>query len=106
MPSERRQDYPQILEKLDGIRQEMAEVKLNSTKIATLVEERNNSNVAWRGELCKKFDKIFAWLEGLPCKERGVTNDSRKNHVDTLLKLLWGALGIIFTILVIHLGWK
>jgi hypothetical protein len=95
MVEERRKDYPDILDTLDIIRKEMAEVKLNAIKIATLVEERNLSALQWRVDVCKKFEKIFNWLEILPCKERKLNT-----------KLVWLAIGVLGTLLFIHLGWK
>lgn len=92
---ERRHDYPKILEALEDIKKDVTEMRIESTKIATLVEERNDSAIVWRGEVCKKFDRIFSWLEKLPCKERTLNT-----------RLVWGAIALIGGILLTHLGWK
>ena len=95
MSEERRQDYPKIIEKLEDIRVEMS-------KVATKVEERNESALIWRGDVCRKFERIFQWLDKLPCKEREERSKSQKIFDG----LLWGGLGITFGILIVHLGWK
>lgn len=95
MPDERRQDYPKILDILADIKAETVESRLEAKRIATLVEERNVGAMQWRGEVCRKFDKIFSWLELLPCKERKLNT-----------KLLWGAIGLVGGILIAHLGWR
>ena len=92
---ERRADYPRILDAVNEIKTDMA-------KVATLVEERNQSALQWRGDVCKKFDRIFTWLDSLPCKER----QERSKNQQIFDGLLWGAIGVTFTILVIHLGWR
>ena len=95
MEQERRGDYPKILETLSDIKAEMA-------KIAAMVEERNTTALLWRGDVCKKFDKIFTWLENLPCKERA----TMYKDLNMILRLIWGAIGITFALLVVHLGWR
>lgn len=92
---ERRQDYPKILDKLDDIKAELI-------RIVTVVEERNTTALQWRGDVCKKFDKIFGWLENLPCKERLEKHKSSQ----LTLTLIWGAIGIVFALLAVHIGWK
>jgi hypothetical protein len=92
---ERRQEYPRILDILDNIKTEMSKMAANMEVVATKVEERNSTAIAWRLEVCNKFDKIFKWLGGLPCKERAVNT-----------KLLWLAIGVIGGLLFAHLGWK
>jgi hypothetical protein len=99
---ERRTDYPRILEKLDEIKSGQEDNKVEVKRIATLVEERNNTAIIWRDNVCKKFDKIFEWLEKLPCKERG----EMYKHIALTRKLIWGAIAITFGILVSHIGWK
>ena len=99
---ERRTDYPRILEKLDEIKSGQEETRVETKRIATLVEERNTSANVWRDSVCKKFDKIFEWLEKLPCKERG----EMYKHLNLTRKLIWGAIGITFALVVSHLGWK
>jgi hypothetical protein len=64
------------------------------TKVATLVEERNESAIAWRGEVCKKFDKqneksdkqtekideLAEKIDKLPCPQREeITKGVRKD---------------------------
>ena len=93
--TERREDYPKILDAIESIRTDIA-------KVVTQVEERNNSALQWRSDVCKKFDKVFTWLEQLPCKERAGLYESVKN----VLICVWGAIGIVFTILAVHIGWK
>jgi hypothetical protein len=83
-----------ILEALENIKVEMA-------KVTALIEERNNTAVAWRLEVCEKFNRIFKWLSVLPCKER----QERSNSQKIFDGLLWGAIGITFTLLIVHLGW-
>ena len=95
MTEERRRDYPKMLELLADIKTETVDSRIETKRIATLVEERNLSAMAWRGDVCKKFDKIFKWLEELPCKERKLNT-----------KLLWGAVGLIGGIMIAHLGWR
>lgn len=92
----------QILNTLNEIKTEMIDARLEAKRIATLVEERNCSAIAFRDSVCKKFDRIFLWLEKLPCKERG----ERTKNQQIFDKLLWGAIGITFGILVVHLGWR
>ena len=92
---ERRQDYPSIHLILSDIKLEMARVNEEAQRTATLVEERNSTALQWRTDVCKKFDKIFSWLEILPCKERKLNT-----------KLLWGAVCLIAGILIAHLGWR
>ena len=99
---ERRTDYPKILDKLDEIKEGLEKSNLEAKRIATLMDERNSSATIWRDNVCKKFDKIFSWLETLPCRERA---EMYKGFTFSR-KLLWGALGITFAILVSHLGWK
>ena len=83
---ERRVDYPTIIEKLEDIKVEMA-------RVATLVEERNFTAISWRDQVCKKFDKIFDWLEKLPCKER--------KSLSIQVKALWGFIGAIVIAVVV-----
>lgn len=85
---ERRGDYPKILDTLSEIKAEMS-------KFAAMVEERNITALQWRSDVCKKFDKIFKWLEELPCRERKLNT-----------KLMWGAIVFVAGLIVAHLGWK
>lgn len=86
----------------DKVQQSLDEIKVAMAKVATLVEERNITAIEWRGEVCKKFDRIFKWLADLPCKER----QERSKGQQIFDGLLWGAVGVTFGILIIHLGWK
>jgi hypothetical protein len=54
MPEERRTDYPKILETI-------TEIKIDLAKVVALTEERNNSALLWRTEVCKKFEGIKSY---------------------------------------------
>jgi hypothetical protein len=85
---ERRRDYPDISERL--------------TRLETLQEEDKTDRITWRKSLCDKIDKIFSKLEGLPCRERGEMYRGLRMRE----ALMWGAIGIVTTLLFIHLGWR
>lgn len=92
---ERRTNDLKILEKLNDIDKEMNRVAVNAEIISTKVEERNVSNNLWRTDVCKKFDKIFTWLETLPCgKHDGIDKAlaSSVNRIWAILIIIIGAL--------------
>jgi hypothetical protein len=70
----------------------------DKAKIDVLEERVTNwmeSTTEYRRDLCRKIDIITNSISKLPCAERKLST-----------KLLWGAIGITFGIVVAHLGWK
>lgn len=66
--------------------------------LARLEEKVNgwmDSTTEYRRNLTEKIDNLMSKFSHLPCKERGLGT-----------KLMWGAIGVIGTLLFIHLGWK
>jgi hypothetical protein len=53
------------------------------------------STTEYRRSLCGKIDNLYKKFDNLPCRERNLGS-----------KLLWGAVGVIATLLFVHLGWK
>jgi hypothetical protein len=80
----------------------MSNLETEIKVLSERVENWMSTTTEYRKLLCDKIDKINTKVELLPCKERG---EMYKNAKFTT-KLLWGALGITFGILIAHLGWK
>jgi hypothetical protein len=96
-----------ILEALDKIKTEMNAVAIEAREIATKVEERNDTAILWRMEVCKKFDKVFNWFENLPCREREERNKQESRTQTMLWTGSWICVGVLFTLIAVHLGiWK
>ena len=88
--------------------------KLNNLEVTVAsftakVTEWMDSTVQYRKDLCikqdrmlKKQDSLDEKINTLPCKERG---EMYKN-AGKMTKLVWGAIGITFGIVIAHLGWK
>lgn len=78
---------------------------MERTTIEVLEERVANwmtSTTDYRKDLCQKIAYITKKLDDLPCKERG----EMYKGIKTTQRLLWGAVGIVFGILLAHLGWK
>lgn len=58
--------------------------------------------VEYRDALTKDLGDIKKFVSDLPCKERG----EMYKGIGVGFKLLWGAIGIVFTLLVAHLKWQ
>ena len=56
----------------------------------------------YRVSLCNKIDKLFQKFESLPCKERSEIYKG----LAVREKLIWGAIGVVATLLFIHLGYR
>jgi len=96
-----------ILEALDKIRIEMNHIAVNAQEIYTKVEERNTTAILWRQDVCRKFEKIFNWFEVLPCKVREERNKQETRTQTLLWTGSWICVGILFTLIAIHLGvWR
>lgn len=83
----------------------MEERRRDDVEIRVLKERVENwmsTTTEYRKALCEKIDRIGQKFESLPCKERGEMYKSAKFAA----KLIWGAVGITFGILIAHLGWK
>ncbi len=73
------------------------------------VENWMNTTTEYRHSLCEKINeikvsvgKVVDTVNNLPCKERGeITKGQGVTN-----KLIWAAIGIVFGLLVAHMGWK
>jgi hypothetical protein len=87
---------PRILEAINDIKTEMA-------RIATKVEERNESALVWRGDVCKKFDRQNEKIDNLsdkvgllPCKERQSIYTSVKGQLAVIWVVIVGIVIALF----------
>lgn len=71
-------------------------------KLEERVENWMSSTNEYRLSLCHKIDKIMDKLAELPCKERSEIYKG----IALREKLIWAAIGVTFTIMTIHLGWR
>jgi hypothetical protein len=79
---------PRILEAINDIKTEMA-------KVATKVEERNETALIWRGDVCKKFDRqnekidsLTNKIDKLPCPERAEANRGMRAEMNWIRGLI------------------
>ncbi len=66
------------------------------------VEDWMTTTNEYRVSLSNKLDIITTKVNELPCKERGAIYKG----YGTIFKLLWGAIGVTFGLLIAHLGWQ
>ena len=80
-----------------------------SSKLEERVTNWMDSTQSYRKSLCEKIEELKQGqketrdiLSKLPCDAR----DEKLKSWGTTQLLLWGSIGIVFTLLVVHLGWK
>lgn len=74
---------------------EIQDIKVELASFTASVTEWMKTTTEYRKNLCDKIEVVKTRLSELPCKERRLGT-----------KLVWGAIGITFGILIAHLGWK
>jgi hypothetical protein len=79
---------PRIFEAINDIKTEMA-------RVATKVEERNETALVWSGDVCKKFDRqnekidnLTNKIDKLPCPERSEANRGMRAEMNWIRALL------------------
>jgi len=74
---------------------ELKELEIQVASFTAKVTEWMETTTEYRKKLCDKIDGLKIDFAKLPCKGRIVQS-----------RLMWGAIGIVFGILVAHIGWR
>ena len=95
MEAERRQDYPDILDKLNKLETVCAILQTLQNKDLDIAEE-------WRKKFCDKIEKIQDNLSNLPCDLRKGWYDSMSKQIRFMWLVLTGYIAILLTVLSIQ----
>lgn len=76
--------------------------KITLARLEERVENWMTTTTEYREHICLKLDKVVTAIGLLPCKERAeIYKGIRVGQ-----KLMWTAIGALFTLIAVHLGWK
>lgn len=81
---------------------EIGEIQVTLAKLEEKVTQWMDSTVDYRKSLCLKQDKLICKQEEFADKLNGLPCKSRQRET----ALMWMAVGIVFSLITFHLGWK